>query len=259
MKNIKITLIFLLLCLAGNTFADDFPKRPDPPRLVNDLANLFSPEQANALERKLVAYNDSTSTQIAVVTINDLKGYDITDFTDRLAMDWKVGQKGINNGLMILIVPKQANGDRGYVRISVGYGLEEHITDAIASQIVDNVMIPEFRLNKMYDGVDKGVDVIAGICSGQFKASQIKKHKDHSWIFFLIPLLILFFISFFRRNNYAHYGSSSSGSGAPFIFFPGFGGGGSGFGGSGSGGSDFGGFGGFGGGDFGGGGASGSW
>ena len=114
MKNIKYTLILLLLVVSGNIFSQDFPKRPDPPRLVNDLANLFSPEQADALERKLVAYNDSTSTQIAVVTISDIKGYDITDFTDWLAMDWKVGQKGINNGLMILIVPKQANGERGH-------------------------------------------------------------------------------------------------------------------------------------------------
>ena len=255
MKNIKYILILLLLTVTNSIFADDFPKRPDPPRLVNDLANLFSPEQANALERKLVAYNDSTSTQIAVVTISDIKGYDITDFTDRLAMDWKVGQKGINNGLMILIVPKQANGDRGHVRISVGYGLEAHITDAISSQIINDVMIPEFRKNDIYNGVNKGVDVVIGICSGQFKADQIKKkEKNYSWIFFLLPLFILFIIGFIRRNRYSSYGSSGSGSGAPFIFFPGFGGGGGDFGSSG--GSDFGGF---GGGDFGGGGASGSW
>jgi len=255
MRTIKYIAVLLLLLLGQMSFAQDFPKRPDPPRLVNDLANLFSPEQANALERKLVAYNDSTSTQIAVVTISDIKGYDITDFTDRLAMDWKVGQKGINNGLMILIVPKQANGERGHVRISVGYGLEEHITDAISSKIINDVMIPEFRNNNVYGGVNKGVDVVIGICSGQFKADQIKKKdKNHSWIFFLIPLFILFIIGFVRRNRYSSYGSNGSGSGAPFIFFPGFGGGGGDFGGSG--GSDFGGF---GGGDFGGGGASGSW
>ncbi|MDP4204332.1 MAG: TPM domain-containing protein [Bacteroidota bacterium] len=258
MRTIKYIAVLLLLLLGQMSFAQDFPKRPDPPRLVNDLANLFSPEQANALERKLVAYNDSTSTQIAVVTISDIKGYDITDFTDRLAMDWKVGQKGINNGLMILIVPKQANGERGHVRISVGYGLEEHITDAISSKIINDVMIPEFRNNNVYGGVNKGIDVVIGICSGQFKADQIKKKdKNYSWIFFLIPLFILFIIGFVRRNRYSSYGSNGSGGGAPFIFFPGFGGGGGDFGSSG--GSDFGGFGGFGGGDFGGGGASGSW
>ncbi|MTK53791.1 TPM domain-containing protein [Paludibacter sp.] len=258
MRTIKYIAILLLLLLGQTSFAQDFPKRPDPPRLVNDLANLFSPEQADALERKLVAYNDSTSTQIAVVTISDIKGYDITDFTDRLAMDWKVGQKGINNGLMILIVPKHANGDRGHVRISVGYGLEEHITDAISSKIINDVMIPEFRNNNIYGGVNKGVDIVIGICSGKFKADQIKKKdKNYSWIFFLIPLFILFIIGFVRRNRYSSYGSNGSGGGAPFIFFPGFGGGGGGFGDSG--GSDFGGFGGFGGGDFGGGGASGSW
>jgi uncharacterized protein len=261
MRNIKYSILLVLLAIAGNAFADDFPKRPDPPRLLNDLAGLFSAEQADALERKLVAYNDSTSTQISVVTISDIKGYDITDFTDRLAMDWKVGQKGINNGLMILIVPKQANGERGHVRISVGYGLEEHITDAIASKIISDVMLPEFRQNNVYEGVNKGVDVVIGVCSGYFKADQIKKkEKNYSWIFFLIPLFILFIGAFFRRNRYSNYGSSSTASGAPFIFFPGFFGGGGDGAGSGGGFFDGGGsFGGFGGGDFGGGGASGSW
>jgi len=258
MKNIRYTALFVLLLIVGTAFAGEFPARPNPPRLINDLANIFTPEQAAALESKLVAYNDSTSTQISVVTISDLNGYDITDFTDRLAMDWKVGQKGINNGLMILIKPKQSAADKGYVRISVGYGLEEHITDAISSRIINEVMIPDFQQNNFYNGVNKGVDVVIGICSGKFKADHLgKKKRDYSGLLIFGGFILVFIFSLFRRNNFHNFGSSGSGGGAPFIFFPGLFGGGGGFGDSGGG--DSGGFGGFGGGDFGGGGASGSW
>jgi len=256
MKNLRYITVLLLLLITATAFSGEFPARPKPPRLVNDLANLFSPEQTAALESKLVAYNDSTSTQIAVVTISDLAGYDIADFTDRVGEQWGVGKKGINNGLMILIKPKTSATDRGYVRISAGYGLEEKVTDAASSEIINQMMIPEFQKNNYYGGVDKAVNVLFGLCSGQFKADQVAKETDYSWVIILIVVLFIFFISFIRRNHYKNIGSSGSGSGAPFIFFPGFGGGG---GGEGFGGGDSGGFGGFGGGSFGGGGASGSW
>ncbi|MBB3188684.1 TPM domain-containing protein [Microbacter margulisiae] len=236
----------------------DFPKRPEPPRLVNDLAGIFTPEQASYLEKKLVNYNDSTSTQIAIVTMNNLYGYDITDFTDQLAQKWGVGRKGIDNGLMILIKPKTSDSDRGYVRISVGYGLEPTITDAISSQLIHQIMIPAFEQNQYFQGVDSATNVIIGLCSGLYKASPLKaKKNDSSELVILLIMLIVFFISFLRRNHFHHFGSSGTSGGAPFIFFPGFfgSGGDSGFGG----GSDGGGFGGFGGGGFGGGGASGSW
>ena len=255
----KVTLIFFLTGVTTSIFAaSDFPQRPQPPRLVNDLANIFTPQQAAVLEQKLVNYNDSTSTQIAVVTVSNLYGYDITDFTDQLAQKWGVGEKGIDNGLMILIKPKTSDTDKGYVRISVGYGLEPTITDAISAQLIRQIMIPSFEQNQYYQGVDSATNVIIGLCSGIYKADQFtKKKSDHSGLVILLVMLIVFLLSFFRRNHFHNIGSSGAGGGAPFIFFPGFfgTGGGSGFGGGG----DSGGFGGFGGGSFGGGGASGSW
>jgi uncharacterized protein len=254
-----IILVIILFIPFSLLFAESsvFPSRPVPARLVNDLAGIFTSQQNAMLENKLVNYNDSTSTQIAVVTIPSLYGYQIDDFTDQLAEKWGVGRKGIDNGLMILIKPKTAT-EQGYVRISVGYGLESTITDAISSQLIHQIMIPAFQQNQYFQGVDSATNVIIGLCSGLYKADQLNKHQsDHSgWVVLLI-LLIIFLLSFLRRNHFHNIGSSGSGGGAPFVFFPGFfgSGGGSGFGSGG----DSGGFGGFGGGSFGGGGASGSW
>jgi uncharacterized protein len=254
----NFALVFLFFGVSNAVFAaSDFPQRPQPPKLVNDLAGLFTPQQAASLEQKLVNYNDSTSTQIAIVTINDLGGYDITDFTDQLAEQWGVGRKGINNGLMILIKPKRSESDKGYVRISVGYGLEPTITDAVSSQLINQIMIPSFEQNQYFQGVDSATNVVIGLCSGIYKADQfVAKKRDYSGLAILLVMLIVFFLSFFRRNHFHNIGSSGAGGGAPFIFFPGFFGSG---GGSFGGGDDSGGFGGFGGGSFGGGGASGSW
>jgi uncharacterized protein len=259
MNTLRYIFVSLFLSFVFFASADELPSRPQPQRLVNDLANVLSPEQAAMLERKLVAYNDSTSTQIAVVIVSDLAGYDISDFTDRLAMQWGVGQKGVNNGLMILVKPKSGS-ERGFARISVGYGLEEKVTDVLSNHIINKIMIPHFAQNDYYGGIDQAVDAVVQICAGTFKAGKMKKERGASWIFFLIPLFLIFFVSFFRRNRYNHIDSGGATvGGAPFIFFPGFFGGGG--GGDSSGGffDGGGGFGGFGGGDFGGGGSSGSW
>ncbi|MGC9151431.1 MAG: TPM domain-containing protein [Microbacter sp.] len=224
---------------------------------MNDLAGLFTPSQSAFLERKLVNYNDSTSTQIAVVTVSNLHGYQIDDFTDQLAEKWGVGRKGVDNGLMILIKPKTSN-EQGYVRISVGYGLESTITDAISSQLIHQIMIPAFQQQQYFQGVDSATNVIIGLCSGLYKPDQLSRHKTNYFqLVILLILLVIFLLSFLRRNHFHTIGSSGAGGGAPFIFFPFFGGGGN-FEGN-SGGDSFGGFGGFGGGSFGGGGASGSW
>jgi len=256
MNNLRYIALFLALAVFGNVFGDDLPDKPVPPRLVNDLANIFTPEQNTALEQKLTAYNDSTSTQIAVVTIGDLKGYAISDFAQRLGQKWGVGQAKYNNGVMILIKPKLSAGDRGEVWISTGYGMEEKLTDVLTHRIINEVMIPEFQQGDMYSGVDKAVDTIIAIFSGTYQA---EKKEDSNIGYFLIPIfLVLFLFLVTRQNKYHHFDDTSSNSGSTPIFFPGGFGRGGGFG-SGSGFGGGGGFGGFGGGSFGGGGAGGSW
>ena len=263
MKTIRYIVLFLFLAVSGYAFGDDFPDRPNPPRLVNDLAAIFTSGESAALEQKLIAYNDSTSTQIAVVTVSDLKGYDIGDFAQRLGQKWGVGQANNNNGVMILIKPKTAD-SKGSVWIATGYGMEEKIPDITARRIISQIMIPEFQQGAIYSGVDKAVDTIIGLCSGTYTADSLGKKRDGDTAALLIPIIMLILILLsFRKNKYHHFDSSSSSSGSGPVFFPGSflggsGGGrssGSGFGGGFSGG----GFGGFGGGSFGGGGAGGSW
>ena len=106
MKTLKLISILLLIAFTLPIVAQDIPDRPLPPRLVNDYTGTLAPEQLAALERKLVAFNDSTSTQIAVVLVKSLNGYDKADYTYRLAEKWGVGQKGKNNGAVILVKPK---------------------------------------------------------------------------------------------------------------------------------------------------------
>lgn len=258
----KLLLIFFsilsLFVFGQNT---DIPQAPNPPRLVNDLAGFFSSGETDRLEQVLVAFSDSTSTQIAVVTLKSLNGYEIKDMAVRILEKWGIGQKGKDNGILILIKPKTAE-EKGEVAISTGYGVESFVTDALSKRIIENEMIPAFKNGQNYHGVYKATLVLMSLVRGEFTADQyIKKHakkKQSSWP----AIIILIFIAIFvlgrgKGNNSRHI---SSGADLPFwLLMGGLMGGGR------SGGSfgDFsgggGGFGGFGGGGGGGGGASGSW
>ena len=140
-----ISHIFIIFLLYP-AIAQDIPERPVPPRLVTDMAGIFSPDKVAQLEKKLVWFNQQTSTQIAIVTVKDLHGYDISDFAFRLGDKWGVGQKGFNNGIVILIKPK-TNEEKGRIFIATGYGLEAVVPDAIAKRIVEVEILPEFRKN----------------------------------------------------------------------------------------------------------------
>ncbi|WP_303180549.1 YgcG family protein [uncultured Butyricimonas sp.] len=257
-------LFILLTLIAGISYitgAQNIPDPMKPRRIVNDFTGLFSKQEQNTLERKLRNFNDSTSTQIAVVTVPTLNGYDINDYAARLGEQWGVGQKGKDNGIVLLIKPKSGR-ERGEVAISVGYGLEGVIPDVIASRIIRNEIIPSFQQGEYYRGVNKALDVIMDLSKGEYTADEYrKKSESGGWIDFVIGFIILaVLLSFiFRRRGGGGYSPGRS-SGGGFFIFPmgGFGGGSSsgGFGGFSSGGGSFGGF---GGGSFGGGGSSGSW
>jgi uncharacterized protein len=250
-------------------FAQDFPEKPIPPRLVNDFAGMLSSEEVNTLENKLVAYDDSTSTQIAIVTVSDLHGYDKSDYAQRLAEQWGIGQKGLNNGVIILIKPKTSE-STGQVQIDQGYGLEGVIPDLTCAQIVDNEILPEFRAGNYYKGLDKATSTLMSLASGEFPADQYGKSKEGDlggltpFVIFIIFLILMMFLRSNGGSNQKHISRKglplwmlltmmNSGKNSHSGSWGGFSGGG-GFGGGGGGG-----FGGFGGGSFGGGGAGGSW
>jgi len=265
-KIFSLTLGLLFVALsANNGYSQNIPERPVPPKLVNDFARLLSSEEINSLESKLVSFNDSTSTQIAIVIVTDLGGYDKADYAQRLGDKWGIGQKGRNNGILILV--KTKSDTRGEVQIATGYGAEGPIPDLTCSDIVNNEILPSFRNSDYYGGLNKATNTIMSLIRGEFTAAQYghkaKTGKQGGLPFGFIIFIIIIIIAIVSRNsggsNNRHIGTGS----LPLWLL--LGGLNSGRGSSGSwggfsgGGSSGGGFGGFGGGSFGGGGAGGSW
>lgn len=255
---INIQLIVLLF-LSQNIFAQDIPSPMSPPRLVNDFANIFSETEKQALESNLLLYNDTTSTQIYVVTVKDLNGYAVSDFAIQLGEKWAIGQKGKDNGAVILIKPKVGN-NTGRAYISVGYGLEGRINDAYAGRIVRNRMIPQFKRGDYFSGVNAAIESMIKRLEGEFDPEMKQKEGMPLSSIILFVLFFVFFIIGISKKGDDDQNIGSDGHNrnrrGP-VFFPPIIGGGSrgGFGGGGG----FGGFSGGGGGSFGGGGAGGSW
>ena len=261
-------IVLLLFIFAGANAADEFPERPEPPRLVNDFAGILSGAQAASLESKLDAFNRRTSTQIAIVIVKDIFGYDKGDYTFKLAEKWGIGQKGKNNGILILVKPKSDNGETGKVFIAVGYGLEGAVPDITARKtIISAEMLPSFKTNDYYTGLDRATSVLMSLTAGEFTADQYDEKVSKHTVFPGFALLLVIFVVFmlFNRNRYRSVGADGSGTGSLLgslwllSMLGGRGGGGSWNDFSGGGGGDSGGFGGFGGGSFGGGGAGGEW
>ncbi|MBL4656218.1 MAG: TPM domain-containing protein [Bacteroidia bacterium] len=258
---VRLLFFILPVLVCSYSFGQDFPERPKPPKLVNDFANILGDREELILEKKLVAYNDSTSTQIAVVTINSVNGNDISDYSFRLAEKWGIGGKGKDNGVLILVALKDRK-----MYIATGYGLEGVIPDAISKRIVENYMKPNFRSKNYYKGLDEATSVIMGLASGEFTADQFRK-KNIGLSRLLFPLLIVIFFIIISYSRFRSVrGSHMAGSNLNFLSFlflmsavSGRGGGGYSNFSSGSGSFGGGSFGGFGGGSFGGGGAGGSW
>jgi uncharacterized protein len=230
-----------------SAFAKDIPAKSN--RLVNDYANVLSASEVAALESKLLAYYDSTSTQIAVVIENSLEGDDLFDYCQRLAEGWGIGEKGKNNGVLLYV----AISDRK-ARIHTGYGMEDTITDAMSTPIRTQEMNPAFKAGNYYQGLDDATTTLMRAAAGEFvndiEESQAKKRPSAV----VIIIIIIVIIVLFSRGGGGKGNRSRGGFGGPIFWGGTFGSGG--FSGGGGGG---GGFGGFGGGGFGGGGSGGSW
>jgi uncharacterized protein len=257
MKRLLLPLLILLSVSTRAQIEKVLPAQPNPPRLVTDLTGTLSADQQQALERKLVAYDDSTSNQIAVVIIPTTGDYDISEFSFALGRKWGIGNKKNNNGVLLLV----AKNDRK-VFIAPGYGLEGAIPDITAKQIIETEVVPNFKSNDFYRGIEYGTDAIMDAARGEYKApaGYADRGKGGGGVpVILIVFLVIFVLwiisrrgggggSFMSRRGYRNFPGP--------VIFPsgGWSGGGGGFGGGGCGG-----FGGFGGGSFGGGGAGGSW
>jgi uncharacterized protein len=251
MRNFILLLstLFLLVSLPIQNLAKDIPAKPNPPRLVNDYTQTLGAEEQQQLEQKLIAYFDSTSTQIAIVIEQSLDGADLFDYCQRLATNWGIGEQNKNNGVLIYI----ALTDRK-IRIHTGYGMEATITDALSKRIIENNIKPNFKAGDYSQGLNEATDIIMQAASGEYVYDRTQGNepnvKSILKIIFII-IIIIIVISKFGGGG----GRRRSGFGGPIFWGGTFGSGGF----SSGGGFGGGGFGGFGGGGFGGGGSSGSW
>ena len=245
----------LTMLICSTAFAG-IPPKPTPPRLVNDLAGVFQPMETATLERVLTDYNDSTSTQIAVVTVNDLEGMAAAEYATRIGLEWQVGSEKFDNGVVILVKPKNSNGS-GEVFIAVGYGLEGAIPDARAKAIIDKIMIPRFIENDYFGAVAGACDAIMKLASGEGFEAEEEDDALADFIAIITFIIIVILVIYIAKNGDTGSGNNSSNGGGRRTIYVGPTVRGGNFGGF-SGGSS-GGFGGFGGGSFGGGGAGGRW
>ena len=247
----------LVLCLIGVALAFNFP--PLTGRVV-DQANIISAQGRSDLETKLKDLENKSGIQLVVATVKSLEGSDIETYANELFRNWKLGEAKKNNGVLLLIAPNEHK-----VRIEVGYGLEGTLTDALSSVIISSAIVPRFKANDFTGGIERGVDGIISVLSGDTADWQPKpsvRTEDsaplsNELFLILFVLVVVFVVWSLIRGG----GGTSSGRyarrGGGMIFLPtggsdwggGFGGGGGGFGGGFSGGGGW----------SGGGGASGSW
>lgn len=258
MRSLILLLItYLALC---NTVLSQFdiPERPalHKQSSLYDYSNLLSTAQQSNLQQKLLRYADSTSTQIVVIIIDSTNGDDISMLSTQWGHAWGIGQDQEDNGIVILL----AHQDRK-VDISTGYGIEYRVTDLMAERIINQQMIPQFKLGNYYNGIDLGVNALFRALNGEF--TEDRTFEDDRFPWFPLLFFIIFIIIIIKsKNNSNNNGSSGTPSLLDVIILSNMGRGSNTFGGGSSNGGSFGGGsfgGGFGGGGFGGGGASGSW
>lgn len=157
---------------------------------INDYADMFSEETEKVFEEKLAELEKTDSTQIAVLSVNSLEGYSIEEFSIKTAEKWKIGQKGKDNGVILLF----SKNDRK-IRIEVGYGLEEKLTDLTAGRIIDNEITPRFKAGQFDEGLSRGVDSLIAVVKGTYTAdNNVQSNSKSSPLALLVILLVVIFI-----------------------------------------------------------------
>ncbi|PKN84292.1 MAG: hypothetical protein CVU51_10750 [Deltaproteobacteria bacterium HGW-Deltaproteobacteria-1] len=159
MRNKSILFLMIALALAAlSAFAVDVPFLTGR---VTDNAQILSNETRKTITANLKAHEEKTTNQIAVLTVPTLEGVSIEEYATAVFNTWKLGQKGKDNGILLIVAPKDRR-----MRIEVGYGLEGTMTDGIAGSIIRNVMAPLFKSNDYDKGIDEGVRAMINVLEG---------------------------------------------------------------------------------------------
>ncbi len=228
-------LLSIKLCYAGINF-------PELTGRIVDNANLINTAEENSLTQLLASHENATTNQIVVVTLQSLQGYTIEEFGYQLGRHWQIGQSETNNGVLLIVAKSERK-----VRIEVGYGLEGLLTDAVSSNIINTVIVPEFKKAQFSQGIVTGTQAVIQALGGEYTPNNVGQADDDSspLFFFWLIVFIIIIISLSKGSSgHSSYNRSNSWGNDHFGGSGGFGGGG-GFSG--------------GGGSFGGGGASGGW
>ncbi|MBL3825021.1 MULTISPECIES: TPM domain-containing protein [Marinobacter] len=246
----KSLLLALLVLLPATVWAQSTPEFPELTGRVVDRAEMLSPEVESRLSQMLQAHEQASTEQVVVVTLPNLQGYPIEDFGYQLGRHWGIGQKGEDNGALLIVAEEERK-----IRIEVGYGLEGRLTDADSSVIINRIITPAFRQGDFQAGIVNGAAAMIQVLGGEPMAApqsqqpvalQEKPKAGMVALFFIIMMAVVFFIGS-RGGRGGRGGAALLGAA---LLGGAMGGRGGGFGGGGFGG---------GGGGFGGGGASGGW
>jgi len=250
--NRKDLLLTLLLLLPATVSAQSTPDFPELTGRVVDRAEMLSPDVEARLTQMLQAHEQASTEQVVVVTLPDIQGFPIEDYGYQLGREWGIGQKGEDNGALLIVAEEERQ-----VRIEVGYGLEGRLTDAESSVIINSVITPAFRQGNFQAGIVNGAAAMIQVLGGkpmavpqsqQPRPVHEKPNAGLVGLFFIIMMSVVFFIG--SRGGRGGRGGAALVGAALLGGMMGGGRGGGGFGGGGFGG---------GGGGFGGGGASGGW
>lgn len=259
----QFTFLLLAFFTCNGIFAQfTIPEKPSLQTSVYDYANILSASEKAQLEEKLIRYSDSTTTQIVVITIESLKGEDVSQLATKWGQTWGIGGTAKDDNGVVILLAK----DEKKIAINPGYGVEDRLTAGIGGTIIRNIIIPEFKAGSFYNGLDKGTDAIIDVFKGKFKGER-KQTKGKDFPIFPFIVIVVIVLILLSRNKGGGGNNGNNGGGGPSLMdvillsslgrsggggFGGFGGGSSGGGGGGFGG-------GFGGGGFSGGGSSGGW
>ena len=182
----KLVFAVIIFVCWANAFALTIPEKPS--NYINDYANLISKNTVGELNQQLKLFEDTSGQQIAVAIFPSLEGEALEDFTMRLAEKWQIGTKSKDDGVLLVIFSKDHK-----IRIEVGYGLENRLTDAVAGMIIRNIMAPEFKIGAYDQGIINSINTIKGYILNP-SVNQPTNNNELPW--YVIALLILFFVVF---------------------------------------------------------------
>ncbi len=189
---------------------------------VNDYANMLTPVLVQSLERELAGFEKKESTQIVVLTIPSLSGEVLEEYSIKVAQKWKIGQKKLDNGVILLVAKQERK-----IRIEVGYGLEGRLTDLLAGRIIDNEIKPWFKKGEYSVGVKNGASAIMQAVKGEYSAADapVQEVKNSLWktswfqqlamivgVALFMGLIVLIMFIFAKRGYGGESGGSSSSS-----------------------------------------------